>query len=140
MRVVVRFAARPIYQWGIMAAILVVEDDIFTSMGAVWAIEDLGYQTFLAADVDEALWILRSDSQLDALFTDIRLKSSIHGGYEVARMAVEIRPGLPVLYASGNSLADAATGLVLEGAHFLPKPYSEDQLKISIKKMLGAGL
>lgn len=121
-----------------MAAILVVEDDTFTSLGAIWAIEDLGYQTFLAADVDEALRILRSDSHLDALFTDIRLKSRIHGGYEVARMAVEIRPGLPVLYASGNSLADATTGLVLEGAQFLPKPYSEDQLRIAIQKLLGA--
>lgn len=123
-----------------MAAILVVEDDIFTSMAAICAIEDMGHETHLASDVDEALQILRSQSRVDALFTDIRLKSHIHGGYEIARMAVEIRPRLPILYTSGNNLAEAASGLVVERAHFLAKPYSEDQLRLSISALLAASI
>ncbi len=121
-----------------MATILVVEDDIFIGMDSVFILEELGHETLFADDVDKAIEIVRSPSRIDALFTDIRLKSRVHGGYELAHLAVGLRPGLRVLYTTGGQRADLSTGLVLAGSHFLQKPYSEDQLGVSIGAVLGA--
>ncbi len=60
-----------------MAVILIVEDEVFIHEVAKLTLEDLGHTTFSASDVDEALLVLRSTQHIDALFTDIRLKSAV---------------------------------------------------------------
>jgi CheY-like chemotaxis protein len=121
-----------------MAVILVVEDEALLRMLAEGMIQGFGHQTLSAGDVDEALSLVRSPQHLDALFTDIRLKSAPLGGFELAHAAITLRPRLRVLYATGNSLTDKAKALFVEGAHFLPKPYVDDQLHSSIEAMLAA--
>ncbi len=123
-----------------MAVILVVEDEALLRMLAEGMIQGLGHQTLSAGDVDEALSLVRSPQHLDALFTDIRLKSAPLGGFELAHAAITLRPRLRVLYATGNSLTDKARALFVEGAHFLPKPYMDHQLQYSIEAMLAARL
>ena len=115
-----------------MTAVLIVEDDIFINMEAVFIIEELGHATLYAHDVDQALTILQSEAQIDVLFTDIRLKDRRLGGYELAKVAVVLRPGLCVLYTTGDKLADPSTGLVLDCAQFLQKPYGEIQLEAAL--------
>src|SRR5450759_615190 len=58
----------------LMAVILIVEDDMFLRDDAEMMIQDWGHDTLSASDVDEALSLLRSPQQIDALFTDIYLK------------------------------------------------------------------
>ena len=79
-----------------MAVILIVEDDVFIREVAEMMIEDWGYQTLSASDVDEALAILRSPQPIDALFTDIYLKAAVLGGCDLALQAIALRPGLRV--------------------------------------------
>ena len=43
-----------------MAVILIVEDEVFIRQIAEMVIQDWGYHTLVAGDVDEALAILRS--------------------------------------------------------------------------------
>ena len=62
-----------------MAAILIVEDDAFIRDDAEMMIQDWGHNTLSASDVDEALSLLRSPQQIDALFTDIYLKTALAG-------------------------------------------------------------
>lgn len=119
-----------------MATVLVVEDDVFINMEAIFIVEELGHVTLCAYNVDQALEILHADGQIDLLFTDIRLKDRHHGGYEIAMQAVELRSDICVLYTSGGKPTDASAVLVLEGAHFLEKPYGDVQLRAS----LGAAL
>jgi CheY-like chemotaxis protein len=123
-----------------MAVILIVEDEVFTRAAAASIIEDLGHDTLPAGDIDEALLLLRSSRHIDALFTDVRLNALILGGFELARQAIGLRPKLRVLYTTGNSITDKMRALFVEGARFLPKPYTDHQLHNSMKELLAASL
>ena len=121
-----------------MAVILIVEDDVFIREVAEMMIQDWGHQTLAASDVDEALVFLRSPQTIDALFTDIYLKALVHGGCDLALQAIALRPKLRVLYTTGNSLTEKMKALLIEGTHFLRKPYTQHQLKNSVEDMLAA--
>jgi CheY-like chemotaxis protein len=122
-----------------MAVILIVEDEVFTREMAVMMIQDWGHHPLSAGDVDEALSLLRSTQHIDALFTDIYLKTAVLGGRELAQQAIKLRPKLRVLYTTGNSITDKMKALfAFEGTHFLGKPYTPDQLKNSVEDLLAA--
>lgn len=121
-----------------MATVLIVEDDVFINMEAVFILQDLRHLALVAHDLDQALEFLRGDTPIDVLFTDIRLKDRHLGGYELAKQASALRTDLRVLYASGGKHADASTGMVLEGSHFLQKPYEERQLQSALAHALDA--
>ena len=120
----------------LMAVILIVEDDAFIREIAKLMIEDWGHNTLSASDVDEALSLLRSPQHIDALFTDIYLKTAVLGGCELAHQAIALRPKLRVLYTTGNSITDKMRALFTEGAHFLRKPYTPHQLQDSVEGLL----
>ena len=120
----------------VVAVILIVEDDVFIREIAEMMIQDWDHQTLSASDVDEALLILRSPQHIDALFTDIYLKDFVLGGCDLAHQAIKLRPGLRVLYTTGNSMSDKMKALLIEGAHFLRKPYAQYQLQNSVEELL----
>jgi CheY-like chemotaxis protein len=124
--------------WESMAVILVVEDEMFTRDIAVMMIQDWGHEALAASDVDEALELLRSPQQIDALFTDIYLKTAVLGGCDLAHQAIRLRPELRVLYTSGNSVTDKMKSLFVNGRRFLCKPYTPLQLQHSVEAMLAA--
>ena len=124
-----------------MAVLLIVEDDIFIREMTAMVVQDWGHDTLSVSDVDEALSLLRSPhlrspQQIDALFTDIYLKKAVLGGYDLAHEAIKLRPKLRVLYTTGNSMSDKMKALFVEGAHFLCKPYTQNQLQDSVENML----
>ena len=120
----------------LMGVILVVEDDVFIREFAKLVIEDLGHNTLSASEIGKALLLLRSHQHIDALFTDIRLKTDVLGGYEIARQAIKLRPKLRVLYTTGNSITDNMSALCVKGARFLQKPYTEYKLQTAIEELL----
>ena len=88
--------------------------------------------------MNEALTILRSPQHIDALFTDIYLKTAVLGGCELAHKAIALRPNLRVLYTTGNSVTDKMKALFAEGTRFLRKPYTEHQLQDCVEALLTA--
>ena len=121
-----------------MAVILVVEDDVFIRELAESMIQDWGHAILSASDVPQAMVHLRSGASIDALFTDVYLKTEVHGGCDIARQAIVLRPGLRVLYTTANRVTDKLHALFAAGTHFLPKPYTEDQLGVSVQNLLAA--
>lgn len=121
-----------------MAVILLVEDDPFVRLLTQTMIEGLGYETLCASDVAEALALLRSPHPIDALVTDIRLKSAMLGGFELAREAISLRANLPVLYVTGNPMTAEMKDLSVGGGLFLQKPYSEMQFQQCVGTLLAA--
>jgi CheY-like chemotaxis protein len=119
-----------------MVVVLIVEDEALVRLVAEMTIQDCGYQILSARDVDEALLLLRSSRQIDALFTDIHLKAAIHGGCDLARQAIALRPNLRILYTTGSSVTDQMKSLFVKSSHFLPKPYTDQQLQDSIQNLL----
>ena len=118
-----------------MATILIVEDEVFVRQSAEWTIEDIGYDTLVAEDLDGALAFLSGPGLIDALFVDIRLNKLRTGGYEIADQAMALRPNLRVLYTSGSPLCAEMTDRFVPGGRFLPKPYSPSQLGDSLEKL-----
>ncbi|MFJ1572863.1 MAG: response regulator [Pseudomonas shirazensis] len=115
-----------------MHPLLVVEDDDIVRMLMVEVLEDLGYKVIEAADATSALVILNdSATPLDLLMTDVGLPDM--SGQDLAGKAREIRPLLPVLFASGY--ADSLS--VPEGMHSIGKPFSIDQLRDKVVQMIG---
>jgi CheY-like chemotaxis protein len=121
-----------------MSVILIVEDDAFIRQIAEMLIQDWGHTTIAASDQEEALLLLDSAQPIDALFTDIYLKTAVLGGCDLAHRAVELRPELRVLYTTGNSVTDKMKALFVKGSGFLCKPYTELQLHKSVDVMLAA--
>ena len=121
-----------------MAVILIVEDEVFIREMAEMMIQDSGHHTLSASDVEEALLLLRAPQHIDALFTDIYLKTAVLGGCELAHQAIKLRPKLRVLYTTGNFVTDKMKSLFVEGRHFLRKPYTPDQLQVSVEHLLTA--
>ena len=124
----------------LMATIQIVDDEVFIRSVTEMMVQDLGHQALVASDPDEALVHLQSGQPIDGLFTDIRLKSNVLGGFELAQQAIALRPELRVLYTTGSSLTDKMRALFVDGAHFMQKPYTPAQLNDSMEELLAAPL
>ena len=117
--------------------VLIVEDDADVRVLAKSIIGDDGYQTLSAASGREALALLEQQGVAVAiLFTDINLPDGLDG-VELAGRVIELRPGLPVIYTTGGRQTDGLDALFVEGAIFLPKPYTRDQLLAALKQQIG---
>ena len=119
-----------------MAVILIVEDEVFIRANAEWILEDLGHDVLVACDLGEALVHLSGLGAIDALCVDIRLHELALGGYDVANQAISLRPTLRVLYTSGSPLTSDMTDRFVRGGRFLEKPYSVEQLGLSVGELL----
>jgi DNA-binding response OmpR family regulator len=112
--------------------ILVVEDDNIVRMLIVDVLEELEYNVLEAADAAQALAVLNNpDQTIDLMMTDLGLPDM--NGKDLALRAREIRPDIPVLFASGY--ADSVD--VPPGMHNIGKPFSIDQLRDKVKGILG---
>jgi PAS domain S-box-containing protein len=121
------------------ARVLVVEDDPAVLEVTVAMLRDYGYEVLTAPDGPAGLAILRSDDDIDILFTDIVMPRM--NGVELAREAVRLRPRLRVLLASGypaSALIDQrSAGDDVEFA-FLRKPYRGNELATKLLEMQAA--
>lgn len=93
--------------------ILVVDDDPLVLTNTAAVLEDLSHRVHCAASGEEALSLLRSGLAVDVLVTDEAMPGMT--GTQLASIAQQERPGVPVLLVSGY-------GESPEGGHtMLPK-------------------
>ncbi len=102
-------------------SVLVVEDEVLIGEMVCAALADDGFDVHVSHDAGDALRYLKSGKHVDVLFTDIDLGGEMDGG-SLAREARGLRPGLPVVYASGKANGVRHTAQV-PGSVFLQKPY-----------------
>jgi CheY-like chemotaxis protein len=113
--------------------ILFVEDEIIIAMVAGAMISDLGYRVLEAASGQQALKILETGATVDLLITDFSMPRM--NGDALVKAARALRPGLPVLIATGYS--ELPEGVDID-VRRLGKPYQQEQLKTEIEKLLDA--
>jgi CheY-like chemotaxis protein len=117
--------------------ILVVEDDERVRAYSVEALRELGYSVLQAANGAEALDMLGVRDGVSLLFTDM-VMPALHGR-ELAELARQMLPDLKVLYTTGYSRDAMAHRLVADAAtQVLPKPFTIDQLAVSVRRALEA--
>jgi two-component system cell cycle sensor histidine kinase/response regulator CckA len=117
-------------------AVLVVEDEVTVRNLAGRVLGRAGYSVREASDGYEALRVAEDRAApLDLLLTDVNMPRM--GGLELARRVQEIRPGLRVLFFSGDSEA-AVAGLDVAdaGVNFIEKPFTAEGLARKVREVL----
>jgi len=106
--------------------VLLVEDEFLLCDMIAEALSEHGFEVYAVANAKDALRHLTCGSPCDILLTDINLQGDIDGT-TLARLARELRPDLPVVYASGSYTRLEELDAV-PGAIFVAKPYNPDKL------------
>jgi PAS domain S-box-containing protein len=117
--------------------ILVVEDQVEVRNFAVAALKGYGYHALQAANAAEALRICELERErIHLVLTDVVMPQM--GGRELAAKLLEMRPEIKVLYMSGyTDDAIVHRGVIDEGASFIQKPFSPEELATKIREALG---
>lgn len=100
---------------GIMAVILVVEDEEQVLVLAKSYLEEQGHKAFSADTLEGALAIICGEQPVDLLFADIGLHDDKQAGLEVAKQAVDRQPMLKVLYTTGQTVTHGMKALFVRG-------------------------
>jgi len=110
--------------------ILLAEDDAQVGELVEAMLRDLGHEVLQVPHAAAALDVLKGRARIDLLLTDLIMPGDMNG-VELAREAVRLRPGLPVILSSGY------TGEALSAAEETPwpllrKPYGAEDLARTI--------
>ncbi|MCX7357728.1 MAG: PAS domain S-box protein [Alphaproteobacteria bacterium] len=117
--------------------VLLVEDDDLLRVQVGGELTNLGYRVVSARSGLEALRLLQEGERFDLLFTDVVMAGM--SGEQLALLARNIVPGLPVLYTSGHpeTMMDEE-GYLSPGVTLLRKPYKRRELAAKLREVLGA--
>lgn len=113
------------------AVILVVDDDPLISASTTDMLEDLGHTVIETHSGPQALEVLSSSARVDLLMTDYAMPEMM--GLELVEQAKTMRPGLPVLLATGYAELPPDTAVNLPR---LAKPYQQEQLAAQLAVLL----
>jgi PAS domain S-box-containing protein len=115
--------------------VLVVEDDAAVRMVVVDVLNELGYRVIESAEPQAALAELGKSHRIDLMITDVGLPGM--SGRQLADVARQGRPHLPVLFVTGYAEGAAVRGGFLDhGMELISKPFDIDALATKIRDML----
>jgi CheY-like chemotaxis protein len=118
--------------------VLLVEDEPGVRHLARDVLTRYGYTVIEAADGSEALRLVAArDESIDLLLTDVVMPGM--SGAELARRFRELRPNVPVLYASGyadEAVTSHGVPDVGGGTPFLQKPFEPDDLVRRVREVM----
>jgi CheY-like chemotaxis protein len=110
--------------------ILVVEDDAVIRSNAADTLEGAGYLVLSAENADDAVVLLKSRSDIDVIFSDIRMPGSMDG-FRLAAMVTDRWPPIGIVLTSGTAKPSDAN--LPARVRFILKPYTEAQLMHEIQ-------
>jgi len=111
--------------------ILVVEDEDMVRAVAERALVRQGYNVTTAEDGEAALEMVSANGDFDLILSDV-----VMPGMDGPAMARKIRatlPDVPILFMSGYAEEQLRQSIDLERVHFLPKPFSVQQLAEAVR-------
>ena len=123
----------PQESWG-SGTILVVEDEDMVRAVAERALSRQGYTVVTAEDGEIALEIIAERQDFDLILSDV-----VMPGMDGPAMAKELRkdlPDIPILFMSGYAEEQLRKSINIEQVHFLPKPFSVQQLGEAVSGIL----
>ena len=99
--------------------VLVVEDEFLLRCDVADHLQDCGCTVLEAASGERAIAMCRSGVPVDVVLTDINLNGG-PSGWDVAEEFRAARPGIAVVYASGDGIDRSRC---VSGSVFFSKPY-----------------
>ncbi|MCM2343370.1 MAG: response regulator [Alphaproteobacteria bacterium] len=117
--------------------VLVVEDNDFVRMQIVSHLKGAGYETHEAADGDQALSCIESDSAIGIAVVDVRMDPM--GGFEFIKILRDNESRLPVILVTADDTADLLEQAGKYGvAAVLMKPVQKERLLHTVERSLAA--
>lgn len=115
--------------------ILVVDDEAQQRDIATQILEELGYEVQVVSSGEDAIEYVKTD-EVDLLFLDMVMEPGIDGLQTYAEIR-KIHPGQKALLVSGFSESEKVEKAFSLGVGgFLKKPYTIEQLAVSVQKVL----
>jgi DNA-binding response OmpR family regulator len=119
------------------ALLLYVEDNILIHELMETGLRDAGFDVETVLSGHEAIAVLEAGpDRFRGVVTDVDLGAGPNG-WDVARRARELTPGVPVVYVSGGSPGGWASEGVPQSV-MLTKPFALQQVVVSISTLLSA--
>jgi DNA-binding response OmpR family regulator len=116
--------------------VLIVEDEPQVCELLSDIVVDEGFEPHCVGSDREAYQALDSGVSFACMVVDVNL--GVGGtGYDVARFARRIDPGLPVIYVSGQTSETSYRMHGVPGSLFVPKPFSAAELMERLRKLVG---
>src|ERR1035437_6242236 len=117
--------------------VLVVEDQAEVRKYAVAVLNSYGYRVIQAENAGEALLLRgRERGRIDLVLTDVVMPNV--SGRELAHRLETLQPGIKVLFMSGyTGNVIEHQGVLEEGAAFIQKPFSPEELAGKVRAVLG---
>jgi signal transduction histidine kinase/DNA-binding response OmpR family regulator len=129
-------ADRPGLEGGFGETVLVIDDDPTVRLLMVDLLQDTGYRVLEAPDGPAGLKILRGETRIDLLLTDVGLPGGMNGR-QVADAARVMRPRLLVLFITGYAEnAVIGHGQLEPGMQVITKPFAMDALATKVREMI----
>ena len=120
-----------------MARVLLADDDAAMRDLVCRSLSAEGHAVAVAHDGQEALDLAHSAAEpFDILVTDVQMPGV--DGIALANQMLELNPGLKVVLMSGlQSEMARAGGLKTQGAQFISKPFTLEQIRGIVRSTLG---
>jgi two-component system, response regulator PdtaR len=115
--------------------VLLVEDDPLLRLDASVVLLDAGYEVLEAADGDEAIALLETESDIRVMVSDIQMPGSLNG-VELAHAVRRRWPPIKMLLTSGRHIPRA--GELPERVRYLPKPFAGRELLAEVEQLAAA--
>jgi two-component system, response regulator PdtaR len=116
-----------------LPTVLLVEDEVLISHLVASTLSEHGFVVHETTTADEALRYIQSGGEVDVLFTDVNLPGSMNGA-ELAVQARQLRPDLPIVYASGR-YQPTDIGTLVPRSVFVSKPYNPDDVGTLLERL-----
>jgi len=113
-------------------SVLIVEDEIILRMTTADELREGGFFVKEAANGDEAVAMLRGYSNMDAVFSDVRMPGTLDG-IGLAKWVRLHYPNIGMFLTSGTLEAFPTNQTVADG--YFPKPYVTAEVERAIKQM-----
>ena len=116
-------------------AVLIVEDEPLIRLGAVYQIEDAGFEVYEAGSADAAIALLELHKEIRLIFTDVDMPGSMDG----LKLAHYVRgrwPPVKIIVTSGHVKVTEES--LPAGALFMPKPYNPAEITHKVREMIAA--
>ncbi len=124
-------------EWSAGGKLLLVEDEDMVRAVAERALVRAGYSITTAADGEEGLAaIANGKEEFDLIVSDVVMPAM--DGPAMARAIRRVKPDIPILFMSGYAEEQLRNDIDIENMHFIPKPFSVQQINAKVAEVLAA--
>ena len=122
-------------EWTGGAHILLVEDEDMVRAVAERALTRAGYTVTTARDGEEGLGLVANQKgEFDLILSDVVMPAM--DGPAMAKAIRRVKPNIPILFMSGYAEEQLRNQIDIENMHFIPKPFSVQQINAKVAEVL----